>query len=143
MKSRLLVIATFMLSMVWAHAVKAEELVVIVNPDMQGSMSHTDVARIFLGKSTQFPSGELAEPLDVDPSHPNYHVFAREVLNKSPSQLRAYWAKQIFTGRGLPPKSAKDEEELRTLVAENKRYLSYIDSAKKDDSVRAVLKIVD
>ncbi len=80
-----------------------------------------DVARIFLGKVTRYPSGEEVEPLNMDPSDPSFTKFARVVLNKTPSQLKAYWAKRIFTGkanpraasqmslncgRWLPPKSA-------------------------------------
>ena len=118
-------------------------LLVIVNPEIQGEISRNDVARIFLGKSTQFPGGEQAVPLDIDPRDPNYALFTREVLYKSPGQLRAFWAKQVFTGRGMPPKTAKSDEQLRTLVAEHKAYLSYIDADKKDASVRVVLTVKD
>ncbi|MGS2722333.1 hypothetical protein ACVBEJ_01220 [Porticoccus sp. GXU_MW_L64] len=118
-----------------------EDLVVISNPEIKGEVSSSDVARIYLGKVNQFPDGSPAEPLDVSPSDPNYEKFARKVLKKSPSQLRAYWAKQIFTSRASPPKTRKNQKELRKAVATDKRYLSYIDSGQADDSVRVVLKV--
>jgi len=143
MKSKLFIMVALMLAMVGSHRVLAEDVVVIVNPNIKGSMSRHEVAQIFLGKSTQFPSGEMAKPLDIDPADPNYERFAREVLRKSPEQLRAYWAKQVFTGRGSPPEAGKNDEVLRALVAEDRRYLSYISDDKKDASVRVVFGIIE
>lgn len=118
---------------------KAEELVVVTASDNVEDLNIDDVARIFLGKVNKFPSGEEVVPLNMDPSDPSFADFARVVLKKSPSQLKAYWAKRIFTGKGKPPRSIANSEELRALVASDKRYLSYLDRNNVDHTVRWVI----
>lgn len=132
---------TLALTMLLLPPVQAAELVVITAADNTEQLNMEDVARIFLGKVTRYPSGEAVEPLNMDASDPSFAEFARIVLKKSPSQLKAYWAKRIFTGKGKPPRSISSTEELRALVASNKRYLSYIDKHNVDHTVRWVIEL--
>ena len=120
-------------------AVVAEEIVIITAEDNVETLDLDDVARIFLGKVNQFPSGEEVVPLNLDPSDPSYEAFARVVLKKTPSQLKAYWAKRIFTGKGKPPASFESAEEVLNLVASDKRYLSYVDKHNINHQVRWVI----
>ena len=119
----------------------ASDLVVITSNDNMESLNIDDVARIFLGKVNKFPSGAEVIPLDIDPMHPSFARFAREVLKKNPSQLRAYWAKRIFTGRGKPPQIIQTSAALRDLVSSDKRYLSYLDKSVADDTVRWIIEL--
>ena len=121
--------------------VKGSDLVIITATDNVEELQLEDIARIYLGKVNRYPSGAEVVPLDLDPSDPSYARFARLVLKKTPAQLKAYWAKRIFTGKGKPPRSLQNREELRALVASHKRYLSYIDSGQADNSVRWVIEL--
>ena len=127
--------------MTLGNVTNADELVVITAPDNSEELQLSDVARIFLGKARRFPSGAEVEPLDIDPSNPSYAEFARLVLKKTPSQLRAYWAKQMFTGKGRPPKVLASPEQLREMVARHKRYLSYLEENQVDETVRPVITV--
>lgn len=118
---------------------KAEELVIITSLDNPQALDLDDVARIFLGKISQFPGGEEVVPLNIHPDDPSYEVFSRTVLKKTPSQLKAYWAKRVFTGKGKPPETFSSAEEVLDLVASDKRYLSYIDKDNVNQSVRWVI----
>ena len=117
----------------------AGDLVIVTSADNVEDLQLEDVARIFLGKVTRYPSGEVVEPLNLDPDDPSYAEFARKVLNKTPAQLKAYWAKRIFTGKGKPPRTITSSEELRALVSSDKRYLSYLDKNNVDHTVRWVI----
>ena len=117
----------------------AEDLVIVTATDNVEQLNLDDVARIFLGKVTRFPGGEEVVPLNLDPEDPSYEEFARLVLKKTPSQLKAYWAKRVFTGKGKPPRTISSVEELLTLVASDKRYLSYVDKHKVNHTVRWVI----
>lgn len=132
---------TLALMMLMHLPAQAAELVVITAADNTEQLKLDDVARIFLGKVTRYPSGETVEPLNMDPSDPSFAEFARIVLKKSPSQLKAYWAKRIFTGKGKPPRNINSTEELRALVASDKRYLSYLDKNNVDHTVRWVIEL--
>jgi hypothetical protein len=58
---------------------------------------------VYLRKTTTWPSGETIRPVGPGKRFPARERFAREVLDKSPAQLRSYWNQQIFSGRGVPP----------------------------------------
>ncbi len=119
----------------------AADLVIVTSTENVENFDIEDVARIYLGKVNQFPSGATVIPLDIDPMDPSFAVFAREVLKKNPSQLRAYWAKRVFTGRGKPPQIIRTSEELRALVSSDKRYLAYLVKSQADSTVRAVIEL--
>ena len=141
MKIRPKIAIALLLVSVLLQPATAGELVIVTSADNTEKLKLEDVARIFLGKVTRYPSGEVVEPLNMDPSDPSFAEFARIVLKKTPSQLKAYWAKRIFTGKGKPPRSISSTEELRALVASNKRYLSYLDKNNVDHTVRWVIEL--
>ena len=53
-------------------------------------------------------------------------------------QLKAYWSRIIFTGRGKPPKAVANGVELRKLIAADIQKIGYIEHELVDDSVRVV-----
>ncbi len=140
-KKHLSIAFTLALALGFPGPGKSSDLVIITATDNVEQLQLEDIARIYLGKVNRYPSGAVVVPLDLDPSDPAYVRFARLVLNKTPAQLQAYWAKRIFTGKGKPPRSLRNRDELRSLVASHKRYLSYIDSADADNSVRWVIEL--
>jgi hypothetical protein len=57
----------------------------------------------------------------------------------SAAQIKAFWSKIIFTGRGQPPKAVANAEEAKKLVATNPNAITYIDRTMLDTSVKVVL----
>lgn len=111
--------------------VSGEPVVVVVHPaNPVGQLSQEDVKNIFLGKVKSFPSGALALPVD-QPKGEVQSSFMSQVLNKNEGEMRAYWASQIFTGKGKPPQVAKSNEEVGTVIKDNKNAISYM---KKSDA---------
>ena len=141
MKSLSRITIVFLATCCLSFSAVASDLVVVTSVENMESLDIDDVARIFLGKVNSFPSGEEVIPVDIDPTDPSFARFARLVLKKNPSQLRAYWAKRIFTGRGKPPQIIRTTEELKALVASDKRYLSYLDKSEADQTLRWVIEI--
>jgi ABC-type phosphate transport system substrate-binding protein len=102
------------------------------------SLSSTQVADIFLGKASRFPDGSLAVPIDLVEESPVRDRFYAQYTGKSPAQVKAYWSKIIFTGRGQPPRQAATSSEAKKLVAENPNAIGYIDPSQVDNSVRVL-----
>jgi len=119
----------------------ADKLVVITARENVEELSVDDVARIFLGKVTRYPSGAEVVPLDLDPSDPGFARFARLVLKKSPAQLKAYWSKRVFTGKGKPPRRVATRAALLELVESHPRYLAYLNADDADNGVRWILEL--
>jgi len=62
------------------------------------------------------------------------------VLKKSASQLKAYWSKLLFTGKGTPPKEIGSDAEMVSLVASNPNMIGFVDAAAVNDSVKVVTR---
>lgn len=112
------------------------EIVVIVHPSNGNALDATSVSHIFLGKSKSFPDGSTAIPINQPEDSATGIAFAQNVLNKSPSQLKAYWSKLLFTGQGRPPKEVGNDADVIKLVADNPNTIGYIQAASATGSVK-------
>lgn len=63
----------------------------------------------------------------------------RQVHGKSAAQIKAHWAKIIFTGRGQPPEDVSNSIEVKKLLARNPHVIGYIEKNMADGSVRVLL----
>jgi ABC-type phosphate transport system substrate-binding protein len=101
-------------------------------------LDSTQVADIFLGKTSRFPDGSIAVPVDQGEDSPIRERFYAQFTGKSPAQVKAYWSKVIFTGRGQPPRQASDSTEVKRIVSDNPHAIGYIDASQVDSSVRVL-----
>lgn len=118
------------------------DLVVIVNPkNASASLTPQQVAQIFLGRSGSFPSGGAATPLDLKDGTALRDEFYTKVAEKSPGQVKAYWAKQMFSGNGSPPRELATPAEVKRAVAADPTAIGYIDRASLDGTVKEILTV--
>jgi ABC-type phosphate transport system substrate-binding protein len=101
-------------------------------------LSTGQLADIFLGKVSRFPDGSLAVPVDLSDGSAERDQFYAKLTGKSPAQIKAYWSKIIFTGRGQPPKAVQNGSDMKTYVAANIDAIGYMDSTMVDNSVRVL-----
>ena len=114
---------------------------VIVHPSNTAELDMQEVTRIFLGKSKSFPGGGSAIPVDQSEDSAARADFSNNVLKKSVSQLKAYWSKLVFTGKGSPPKEMGGDSDVIGLVASNPNLIGYVQQAPADGSVRVLMTI--
>jgi len=101
-------------------------------------LTQDQLADIFLGRVSRFPNGVLAVPIDLREGSPERDQFYAKITGKTPAQVKAYWSKIIFTGRGQPPKAVLTDLDVKKFIAANAGAIGYIDAALLDDSVRAL-----
>lgn len=116
------------------------ELAVIVHKDNKDAMDANYLQMIFLGKAKGFPTAGKAVPLDLEEGSATREVFLKEVAKKTKSQYSAYWAKIMFTGKGVPPKVVASDKDMIDLVSKNPNIIGYVDSASVTGDVRVVAK---
>ena len=115
---------------------------VIVHPSIEvTNITAAQVANIFLGKTKILPTGELVIPIDLPSNDDSRKEFYRKLVNKSENQLNAYWARQVFTGKGQPPSQIEGCEQIVSLVKGNPGLISYIDSECVDSTVKVILRL--
>lgn len=115
------------------------EAVAVVSARAPVSLSGSQIADIFLGRSTRLPDGRVAVPVDQAEESALRDQFYARYTGKSAAQVKAHWAKIIFTGRGQPPRQVANSVEAKNFVIGNPGAIAYIDSALVDGSVRVIL----
>lgn len=125
----------------FTNAACAEVVVVVSVKNTTAALSAEQASDLFLGEASTFPGGVQAVPLDQVDKSPAREEFYAKVAGKSSAQLKAYWAKVIFTGKGRPPKEVADSAAVKKLVAENPNIIGYIDKGAVDASVKVVLTV--
>src|SRR5688500_4251521 len=117
----------------------AEDVVPVVSARSSiTQLNANQVADIFLGKSSRFPDGSVAMPIDLSEESPLRERFYTVLTGKSPAQLKAHWSKIIFTGRGQPPRQVSGSAEAKKMLADNPNAIAYIDAKQVDSSVRVL-----
>ncbi|MFM8455083.1 MAG: phosphate ABC transporter substrate-binding protein, partial [Gammaproteobacteria bacterium] len=105
-----------------------------------GSASSDEVSRVFLGKSSSL-GGASVTPVDQSSGSASREAFYKAVVGKSGGELKSYWARQTFTGKGQPPKERGDDRAVKAYVASNPGAVGYVDSSVVDASVKVILKV--
>ncbi|MFY9328910.1 MAG: phosphate ABC transporter substrate-binding protein [Georgfuchsia sp.] len=134
-----LVAATLALSLCAASAM-AEVVAVVSTRSSLTTLTKNQVTDIFLGKTSRFPDGSQAIPIDQVEGSAARDEFYAAVAGKSAAQIKAYWSKIIFTCRGSPPREMQNNSEVKKFLGENLAAIGYIDKSELDSSVK-VLKI--
>jgi ABC-type phosphate transport system substrate-binding protein len=126
------------IAMLFFSQTALSEILVIVHPNNKVSLSKSDLKRMFLGKMKKFPDGGTVLPINQAAGSEVKANFDKLALGKSASQIKAYWSKLVFSGKGNPPKELKNDEEVIQLVSENPAVIGYIDAESKTNSVIVV-----
>jgi ABC-type phosphate transport system substrate-binding protein len=120
----------------------ADGLVVIVAANSSApKLNAEQVSAIFLGAAKSFPGGEKAVPIDQTPGSPAYGHFYNQVAGRTEAQVKAYWSRMVFTGKGSPPQDGGDAAAVKKLVAGNPNLVGYVDASLVDGSVKVLSEI--
>jgi ABC-type phosphate transport system substrate-binding protein len=118
------------------------EVVVIVSAkNPTATLTADQVAQIYLGRAGSFPGGGAATPLDLKEGSGLRDEFYTKVTDKNPGQVKSFWSKQMFSGKGSPPRELASAAEVRRAVAGDPSAIGYIDRASLDASVKEVLTV--
>ncbi|WP_222428585.1 phosphate ABC transporter substrate-binding protein [Thalassolituus sp. C2-1] len=134
--SRLAIAMTFFVTAL----ANAEVAVIVSASNANSALDQDTISRVFLGKTSNFPDGSQAIPVDQNEGSASREAFNDKVLGKSSSQLKAYWSRLIFTGKGTPPKESGSDADIKNLVSKNPNLIGYVDSSVVDSSVKVVFK---
>ena len=120
---------------VWAQG---GDYKIVVNPSNPvTSISRDDLSRIFMKKSTKFPDGRGASPVDLPVNSSARESFSKSIHGKPASAVDAYWQQQIFSGRDIPPPQ-KSEGAALSFVRANENGITYVSSGTDTEGVKVI-----
>ncbi len=118
------------------------DLVLIANPETAvDSLSREEAINIYMGRLRRFPSGAAAQPLDLPSGEAEKALFYRLLVNKDLSDIEAYWARLVFSGRASPPRTVASLKEVVEHVAKEPNVIGYIDRTLVDKRVRIIMEL--
>ena len=122
-----------------AFPATAELVVVVAAANPLSELTAAQVADIYLGRTSYFPGGGEAVPIDQSEVTASRTDFYQKVTGKTAPQLKAYWSKLIFTGQGQPPREVPDAAAVKKVLATMPNSIGYIDKGDVDARVKTVL----
>jgi ABC-type phosphate transport system substrate-binding protein len=112
----------------------AGDIVVIMAPNA-APLSKEQVANVYLGRALDF------KPVDLPESSGTRNDFYKKATDRDAAQVKAAWARLMFTGHGQPPKVMADAAAVKKAVAADPKSVGYIDKADVDSTVKVVLTL--
>ena len=121
-------------------AVSADVVPVVSSRNPTTGLTKNQLMDIFMGRRTRFPDGSSAVPIDQSEGSAARDAFYARFADMSPAQLKAFWSKAIFTGRGEPPKTVATSLEAKKALIADPSAIGYVDRSLVDSSLRVVLE---
>jgi ABC-type phosphate transport system substrate-binding protein len=112
----------------------AGETVVIMAPNAP-PLTKEQIANIYLGRSLNY------KPVDLPDSSATRTDFYKKATDRDSAQVKAAWARLMFTGKGQPPKVLASAAEVKKAVATDPQSVGYIDRSDVDSTVKVVLTL--
>jgi ABC-type phosphate transport system substrate-binding protein len=133
-------IVLLLVGMAADQAAASDDVVVIVSVDSKiAALTKNQVSDIFLGRLKLLTDGKPVDPIDQPEGSPTRIAFYAKFVGKTPAELKAHWAKIIFTGRGQPPPTVPGDSDALLRVAQDPRAIAYIDRALADGRVKILI----
>ncbi|MCC5825000.1 phosphate ABC transporter substrate-binding protein [Alkalimonas sp.] len=123
-------------SLALASSVCAADIAIIAHP-ATAEVSMEEVSRIYMGRA-----GSLM-PVNLPENNPLRDQFEQEALGRSPAQMKAYWSRLVFTGKGRPPVEVDSVAAKIEFVAANPNSLGYIPASEVTDQVRVIATLAN
>ena len=121
-------------SLAMASAAMAGDIVVIMAPNA-APLTKEQVTNVYLGRALDF------KPVDLPESNTTRNDFYKKATDRDSAQVKAAWARLMFTGHGQPPKVMADAAAVKKAVAADPKSVGYIDKADVDSTVKVVLTL--
>jgi ABC-type phosphate transport system substrate-binding protein len=134
-------IITTLAGLSFTHLATAQIAVVVSAKSPATSLNKEQTAALFLGKSTQLPGAGSPVLVDQGETSDVRKNFYGKVADKTPAQVKAIWARLVFSGKSSPPKEAQNSAEVKKLIAGNPDAVGYIEKSAVDSSVKVLLEI--
>lgn len=122
----------------FAHAGVA----IVVSSKSQAANLTTDQAsQLFLGKTTSLAGAGEAQLINQAEGSAIRDTFYTKVTGKNAAQVKAIWARLLFSGSATPPKDAANAAEVKKLLGANDKAVGYLDTSDVDSSVKVLLTV--
>ncbi len=130
---------TMMILIFCSQFCQAQTVVVVAKDSPIESLDDQYIANIFLARTSRFPNGEKAQPIELK-NNDLRKRFYQDISGKTPRQLNAYWTTLVFTGKGKPPHSYTNAEDLQMKLLAQPGCITYLPLDEVTDNMKIVYR---
>lgn len=129
----------------FSASTQAEFVVIASSMSPINSLTREELGRIYLKRLKILPRAGNLEltPVKQSATQGVEEAFYLHVTQKNTHQLRAYWARLMFTGKGKPPVDGKDDEGVKRLVTKNVGAVGFIHSTALSKEFKVIYRVTD
>ncbi len=110
------------------------DIAVICGPSAE-PVSKDQLSNLYLGRSFE------RKLLDLPEGSPLREQFYKKVTERDAAQMKAVWARVVFTGKGQAPLMLPDADAVKKAVITDPKAVGYIDKSQVDGSVKVVMTL--
>jgi hypothetical protein len=137
---RILSILLLGFSLLSNYACAQTSIVVVVNEQSKVQrLTREELSVIYMGNASANTILQTMQVLDVQEGDLR-DKFYLSLMGKTRNQMHAYWARQVFTNRAMPPKEYS-EMSLLELLLKSTTVIGYLSSDKVKPGMRIVLQL--
>jgi hypothetical protein len=103
------------------------------------ALTQKEAVDLFMGRNRAFANGEPVAILDLPRDHPLHAQFYQALTGMGPAQVNSYWARLMFSGQNMPPRSLPDESSIIEAVKRHPNTLAWLSKEPADKRLRTVL----
>jgi ABC-type phosphate transport system substrate-binding protein len=120
-----------------AGFLRAQDVAFIAHPSVADSaVSAGDIKNILLGTKSNWSSGPLRMIIQTEGAV--HAKVIQQFTQRSPDQFEKYWKKQVFTGKGAMPATAKTDADVLAFVAATTGAFGYVAPGSVTDKVKVL-----
>lgn len=125
-----------------AGAAISSDLVVVVSAKSGiERLSRAELVNIYMGRYRVLPGGRVAYPIDLPDTQPARAQFYRKLVGKDLSEINAYWARLVFSGKTNPPRQASHTAEAVEWIVSREGAVAYLERNRVDERLKVVLEL--
>lgn len=113
----------------------AQADIVVVGGANADPVSKDQLTNLYLGRTFE------RKLIDMPEGNALRDQFYKKVVDREPSQIKAVWARVVFTGKGQAPLMLPDADAIKKAVATDPKAIGYIDKSQVDASVKVLMTL--
>jgi ABC-type phosphate transport system substrate-binding protein len=102
------------------------------------TLSRDSTAQLFTRKNVKWPDGSRVVPVDLPVGSKTRESFSQAVHGKGSAVVDAYWQKQLFSGRDLPPLTKGSDAEMVSYVRATAGAIGYVSPEADASGVKVI-----
>ena len=126
----------------FSSVAQSQEKIVVVtnlNNDVQ-VLDKKGIIDLFMGKSSAFPNGRQATPIDIELNDELKGQFYKSLVGLPLARVNAYWSRLKFSGRVKPPAIEQTMEDVKQRLEDDESALAYVYESYVTDKMKVVYR---